>query len=153
MQTWGEDRTDRKSNSGYLCLLGGTVSWCCRKQSCVSLSSTEAEYIALAETCQEVVWLRGLCTDFNIAESEPTVVNVDNQSCVRMVEMKRFSNRTKHVAVKYHFTSDLKEHGKVDFKYCPTDRNVADMLTKPLKRVKLDFLRAEGNLCKIKDFA
>ena len=52
---WGEDRTDRKSNSGYLCLLGGTVSLCCRKQSCVSLSSTEAEYIALAETCQEVV--------------------------------------------------------------------------------------------------
>ena len=150
---WGEDRTDRKSNSGYLCLLGGTVSWCCRKQSCVSLSSTEAEYIALAETCQEVVWLRSLCSDFNIAESEPTVVNVDNQSCVRMIEMKRFSNRTKHVAVKYHFTSDLKEHGKVDFRYCPTDRNIADMLTKPLKRVKLDFLRAEGNVCEIKDLA
>ena len=67
--------------------------------------------------------------------------------------MKRFSNRTKHVAVKYYFTSDLKEHGKVDFRYCPTDRNIADMLTKPLKRVKLDFLRAEGNVCEMKDLA
>ena len=58
---WAEDRTDRKSNSGYKCFLGGTVSWSCRKQTCVSLSSTEAEYIALAETCQEVIYLQKLC--------------------------------------------------------------------------------------------
>ena len=78
----------------------------------MSLSSTEAEYIALAETCLEVVCLLGLCSDFNIAIFN--IVNVDNQSFVRMVEMKKFSSRTKHVAVKYHFVSDLKEHGKVD---------------------------------------
>ena len=63
---WAEDRTDRKSNSGYICFLGGTISSSCRKQSCVSLSSTEAEYAALAETCQEVIHLQKLCEDFDI---------------------------------------------------------------------------------------
>ncbi len=140
---WAEDRNDRKSNSGYMCLLGGTISWSCRKQNCVSLSSTEAEYIALAETCQEVVWLRNLCGDFNI-ECAATTVNVDNQSCMKMCENKKFSNRTKHVDTKYHFTADLKMKGVVDLKYCPTEKNVADMLTKPLRHVK-ENLRAAGN--------
>ena len=98
------------SNSGYLCSLGGTISWGSRKQNCVALSSTEAEYIALADTCQEVVWLQRLSANFSIAESQPTIIH-DNPSCVTMVEMKRFSNRIKHVAVKYHFTCDLKEQG------------------------------------------
>lgn len=142
---WGENRDDRKSNSGYICMLGGTISWSCRKQSCVSLSSTEAEYVALAETCQEVVYLRNLCNDFGI-KSETTVVNVDNQSCVKMCESRKFSNRTKHISVKYHFTSDLKAKGVVDFKYCPTEENIADMLTKPLKNVKLAILRNAGNI-------
>lgn len=56
---WAEDRNDRKSNSGYLCKAnGGTISWCCRKQNMVAMSSTEAEYIALAETCKEAMWMR-----------------------------------------------------------------------------------------------
>jgi len=141
---WAEDKNDRKSNSGYMCMLGGTISWACRKQNCVSLSSTEAEYIALAEACQEVIWLRNLCNDFDIM-CETTTVNVDNQSCVKMCENKKFSNRTKHVDTKYHFTADLKSKDVVDFKYCPTEENIADMLTKPLKNVRLKLLRIAGN--------
>ena len=60
---WAECRNDRKSNSGYLCFLGGTISWSCRKQNSVSLSSTEAEYIALAETCQKLYGLE-TCVSF-----------------------------------------------------------------------------------------
>jgi hypothetical protein len=141
---WAEDQNDRKSNSGYMCMLGGTVSWACRKQNCVSLSSTEAEYIALAETCQEVIWLRNLCKEFEI-DCQTTTVHVDNQSCVKMCENRKFSNRTKHVDTKYHFTADLKSKEVVDFKYCPTEENIADMLTKPLKNIRLKYLRIAGN--------
>lgn len=56
---WAEDRQDRKSNSGYVFQInGGTISWTCRKQTCVSLSSTEAEFVALSEACKEVLWIR-----------------------------------------------------------------------------------------------
>lgn len=52
--SWAEDQADRKSNSGYIFkLFGGLISWACRKQTCVALSSMEAEYVALAEACQE----------------------------------------------------------------------------------------------------
>lgn len=48
---WAEDRIDRKSKSGYVFrLYGGTISWSCKKQTCVALSSAEAEYVALSET-------------------------------------------------------------------------------------------------------
>ncbi|XP_062538838.1 uncharacterized protein LOC134207134 [Armigeres subalbatus] len=50
---WAGNNRDRKSNSGYLLLLaGGVITWSSRKQSCVALSSTEAEFVALAEGCQ-----------------------------------------------------------------------------------------------------
>ena len=63
-----------------------------------------------------------------------------------MIDNKKFSSRTKHVDTKHHFTVDLKSKGIVDLKYCPSEENVADMLTKPLKRVKLEFHRAAGNI-------
>ena len=61
---WGGDVGDRKSTSGYLFQIGGTaVSWKSNKQTCVALSTTEAEYIALAAAAQEAIWLRQLTTD------------------------------------------------------------------------------------------
>ena len=54
---WAEDRLDRKSNSGYFVTVNeGALSWTCRKQSVVTLSSCEAEYVVLCETVKETVW-------------------------------------------------------------------------------------------------
>ena len=139
---WAEDRNDRKSNSGYVIKLhGGTVSWACRKQSCVSLSTCESEYIALAETCQEVVWLRSLCKDFGFDLISPTTINEDNQSCIKLVENEKFSNRTKHIDTRYHFVRDLKENDVIKLQYCCSNSNVADLLTKPLGASKMDQMR------------
>ena len=44
-------------------LSGGAVSWRSRKQTCVALSTAEAEYVALASTTQEVIWMRQLMED------------------------------------------------------------------------------------------
>lgn len=137
--SWGECRIDRKSNSGYIFQLnGGTVSWCCRKQKTVALSSTEAEYIAMAEACQEVIWLRRLCNEFGIQNNDATELRVDNQSCMKMVDNQKFSNRTKHIDIKYHFIQNIKEEGIVNLKYCESEKNVADVLTKPLNSIKLE---------------
>ena len=138
---WAENRKDRKSNSGFICLLnGGTVSWACRKQDCVSLSSTEAEYVALAETTQELIWLTSLCKDFEIQQNSVKVYE-DNQSCIKMTENQRFSNRTKHIDAKYHFLRDLKNKIILKLEYCPTSENIADMLTKPLSGERTKKLR------------
>ena len=61
---WAGDLDDRKPTSGYIFqLTGAAISWRSKKQACVTLSSEEAEYIALASAAQEAVWVRQLLTD------------------------------------------------------------------------------------------
>ena len=144
---WAENRTNRKSNSGYICMVnGGTISWACRRQDCVSLSSTEAEYIALSESIQEMIWIKNICRDFKIVDNEAIKIYEDNQSCIKMTEKFKFSNRTKHIDTKYHFIKDLKEKKEVDVEYCATKNNIADMLTKPLTGERIKKLRGAANL-------
>lgn len=135
---WAEDKSDRKSNSGYYCAMnGGAMSWCCKKQDITALSSTEAEYVALTETCREVVWLRNLAKSLEIQVIGTTTVFTDNQSCISMISNEKFSNRTKHIDTKFHYVRDQVTNGTVKLIYCPTEENVADLLTKPLGSIKI----------------
>lgn len=144
---WAEDRVDRKSNTGYIVYAnGGVLSWCCRKQNIVTLSSCEAEYVALCETAKEIVWIKNLMKDFGQEMDDPIVIYTDSQSAMSMIEREKFSNRTKHVDIKYHYVKDLVQQGLIKLKYCSTEVNVADMLTKPLGRLKLTQLRNMAHL-------
>lgn len=144
---WAEDRNDRKSNSGYYCSLnGGTISWCCRKQDVIALSSAESEYVALTETCKEVSWLRELIKGFDINMTEPTTVYTDSQSCINIIKNQRFSNRSKHIDTKYHYIRNLVTDGKISLLYVPTAENVADLMTKPLGSIKTAYLRRLAGL-------
>ena len=134
---WGGSKEDRKSNTGFVIKLsGGVISWVSRKQTCVTLSSTEAEFIALAECCQEILWFKKLLDDFGI-ETGTVSIYEDNQSCMKLVDQEKQSNRSKHIDIKYYFVKDLKLQGIINLIYCPTELMVADLLTKPLGSQKL----------------
>lgn len=139
---WAGEVGDRKSNTGYIFkLCGGLVNWRCSKQTGVSLSSTEAEYIALAECLQELQWIRKLMEDLGEKLKLPILVNEDNQSCIALSVADRTTRKSKHIDTKYCFVKDLVENGIVTIQYCPTDTMEADLLTKPLGAVKLKQLR------------
>lgn len=130
---WAGDTSDRKSTSGYLFFLsGGAISWTSRKQLSVTLSSTEAEYVAAAQASQEVIWLRQLLTDLGQPQLGPTEIYEDNQGCLVLAHMEGVNSRTKHIDVKFHFLRDLQEQGLLELLYCPTEDMTADILTKPL---------------------
>lgn len=134
---WSGDPSDRKSNSGYLFQLGkATICWASRKQTSVSLSSMEAEYMALSEACRELVWLRQLLEEMGERQRKPTVVLEDNRSCIEFVDTDRKSKRSKHIDTRVHYTKDLVEKGVVTLQYCSTEKMAADILTKPLSSVK-----------------
>jgi len=144
---WAESKADRKSNSGYLFkYCGSTISWACRKQSCVALSSAEAEYIALSDACQEVLWLIKLLQDFQENVQLPVKMYEDNQSCIKLANNQKFSKRSKHIDTKYHFIKDLSKDDKISLEYCPSENMIADMLTKELQQVKLRKLSKESGL-------
>lgn len=134
---WAGDKGTRRSTTGIVVYYGGgVVSWSSRRQECVTLSTMEAEYVALAETCQEVIWLRRLLEDFGVKQENATVVNEDNQGCLSFAKSERSTKRSKHIETKHHFVKDLCDQGEVILKYCPTNEMNADILTKPLGLVK-----------------
>ena len=140
---WAGNSRDRKSNSGLLLQFGGgLVAWSTRKQTCVALSSTEAEFVALAEGCQELIWTRRLLEEVGEAAVGPTTVFEDNQSCMKLVDSDKIERRSKHIETRYFFVRDLKEKGTISLKYCPTEDMLADVMTKPLARIKLEKLRS-----------
>lgn len=104
----------------------------------MSLSSTEAEFVALSVCCQELLWTKKLLRDLGEEEPESVVVWEDNQSCIKMVESDRIENRSKHIDTKHAFTKDLRQRGVIDLRYLSTDRMEADIMTKPLERIKLE---------------
>lgn len=121
---WAENREDRRPTSGVLCkVFGSTVSWSSRRQSVVSLS-----------------------TDFGIKSSGPSVVKIDSQSSAKMVTNEKFSNRTKHIDVRFMFVKECVDSNKILLEYCPSELNTADMLTKPLAGIKIKALRELANL-------
>lgn len=138
---WAEDKRDRKSNTGYIVFVcGGAVSWCSKKQSCVALSSTEAEFMALSEAAKEVIWIRRLLIELGEKFENPTIIYEDNQSCLKLIENEKLSNRSKHIDTKKFFVKDHVDNGNIHCKYCPTEEMLGDLMTKPLAAARIQKL-------------
>ena len=143
------DTDDRKSRSGYLLQMSGVaVSWRSKKQTCVALSTAEAECMALACAAQEAIWMRQLLTDLRNNPTVATQIFEDNQSAICLAKNPQFHGRAKHIVIKYHFIREQVEKGNVELQYCPTEKIVADMLTKRLSRDRFVKLRI---MCRIKE--
>jgi hypothetical protein len=66
---WVGDPDDQKSTAGYVFSLGsGPVTWACKKQQAISLSSAEAEYRAAVNASQEALWLRQILSEFGFQQ-------------------------------------------------------------------------------------
>lgn len=138
---WGNDLNDRKSVSGYCFLLaGGCISWQAKKQNLVALSTTEAEYISLAEATKECIYLRSLLCEIGYCDiiNKPTIIfNDNNQSTISLVNNPSSSHsRTKHIAIKYHFVKDTIQKKEIMIIYKCTEEMTADILTKSLSLPK-----------------
>lgn len=134
---WGGDPTDRKSVTGYVFQLNqSSICWASRKQTAISLSSMEAEYVALSEACKELVWLRRLLEEIGVKQNGPTTVYEDNTSCIEFVGVDRQSRRSKHIDTRIFYARNLCEQGVVSVQYCSSESMMADVLTKPLGAAK-----------------
>ena len=113
------------------------ISWFCRKQSSVSLSTAEAEYIAACFASCEAIWIRKLMTGLFNLELDTTVILCDNQSCIKMKENPAFHDRSKHIEIRYFYIQD----GAINLQYVSTDEQVVDVFSKPLSQVNFEYFR------------
>lgn len=70
-----------------------------------------------------------------------TELNIDNQSAMMLITNGVINRRSKHIDVKYRFVHDLVKQKTVKLKYCPTDKQIANSLTKPLNKLKFEKYR------------
>ena len=113
------------------------ISWKTKKQPTVALSTCEAEYIALATTIQECLYLKQLLENLDKCQYSPPRVYEDNQGTIALAKNPVSRQRCKHVDIKYHFIRSTVNNGTVMLEYCPTNEMVADILTKPATKNKL----------------
>lgn len=128
----------RKSVSGFVITLnGGAVNWRSKKQSTVTLSTTEAEYVAAAAATREVLWFRHLADSLDI---KVDVYNIfgDNKSTLSLIKNPILSFQSKHIDITCHFLRERAARGEVTFTYMPTDQMLADVFTKALPKNKHD---------------
>ena len=137
---WASDPADRRSTSGYCVSLNeesSLISWKTRKQPTVALSTCEAEYMSLASAIQECIYLEQLLRGVDTYQYAQTKVYEDNQGAIALAKNPVNRQRCKHIDIKYHFIRENVNNGKFILEYCPTEQMIADVLTKPPTKLKL----------------
>ena len=120
---------------------GGPVSWLSRKQTTVSMSTAEAEYVALSTCAQEAIWLTKLFFDITGLEVTPMKIYEDNQAVICIAKNNEFHSKTKYMDIKLHFVRNLVKTKRFEVKYLTTNDMIADILTKPVPRQHFKYLR------------
>ena len=105
------------------------VSWQSKKQATVTLSSTEAEYIGVAECCQDGTFIAMLLEE-TLKQARKMKVFCDNTGAIYLCVNQQVGTRTKHIDVKWHFIRELIAEGKLEVKFVGTEDNPADIFTK-----------------------
>ena len=91
---------DRKSTSGYVFLFGNAaISWKSSKQTCIALSTAEAEYVTLSTAAQETIWLRQLMNDLMNKNITEILIFEDNQSTICLARNQQEHGRTKDIDI------------------------------------------------------
>ncbi|KAK6160534.1 hypothetical protein DH2020_003915 [Rehmannia glutinosa] len=142
-------RVDRKSTSGTCQMLGNRlVSWFSKKKNSIATSTVEAEYIAAGSCCKQVLWMRQQLRDYDVEEKEILIL-CDNTSAIAITQNPVFHSRTKHIDVRYHFIRDHIEEKDITLEYISTDKQLADIFTKPLCESRFEELKHDLGLIEL----
>jgi hypothetical protein len=135
------DSETRKSTSGYCIFYGGLVSWKSQRQTLVTLSTMESEYVALTSTAQEILWLKKLLVNLFPNQKFECEVKEDNKATLALLKDPVFHQRSKHIDIKFQFIKEAIRRKEIYATYCPTSEMVADAFTKPLDTRKFSYFR------------
>jgi len=131
------DFTKAKLTTGYIFFLaGGPISWKSKLQSIVAQSTTEAEYISINTASKEAVYIKAFLQELGQYKQAKFPVYTDNNGALLLAKNPVFHERTKHIAVKFHYIRELINKGIIDLYYISTNDQKADGLTKALEKIK-----------------
>ena len=134
---WILDLDEMKSTSGYVFILSGSaVSWKSAKQTCISRSTMEAEFIALEKASSEDEWVRNFLADIPLWTRPALFVFIrcDSQAVIIKAKSKIFNGKNKHIRLRHNIVRQLLETRVISLEFVRSKLNLADPLTKPLNK-------------------
>jgi hypothetical protein len=133
------DLLNYKSTTGYIFFIAeGPISWKSKLQSIIAQSTTEAEYIAINAAIKEAIYIKAILEELGLYKQNKFPIYTDNNGARLLAQNPTFHERTKHIAVKYHYIRDLINKGIIDLHYVSTNDQKADGLTKALDKIKFN---------------
>ena len=135
--SWITNVGDNKSTSGWIfTLAGGAVSWASKKQTCISHSTMESEFIALAQTAKEAEWIRDMLLDIPLWPNPmpPVSLYCDSEASLKEAYKGTYNGKSRHIGLRHDYVRGLIREGTVNIAYVRSAKNLADPLTKPLTR-------------------
>jgi hypothetical protein len=137
----GEEKLEHKATSGVVAMLGSSpISWSSRKQDVTTLSSTEAEYLALTEGTQLALWMQRILEDMGVRGGRTPMLLVDNAGAARLAENPEHHRRTKHIRRRHHFVREAVQAGEIEVTWVKGQENPADMLSKVVSVYRIEEL-------------
>lgn len=130
----------KSTSDGCFYLGNNLVPWMSKKQNSISLSTAEAEYIAAASCCAQLLWMKKLLHDYGITQ-DIMCVFCDNASAINLSKNSIQHSKSKHIKIWYHFIQDLVEEKTVYLEFINTNSQKADIFTKPLDGPRFESLR------------
>lgn len=138
---YGRYKVDRKSTSGTCQFLRNMlISWFSKKQASIALSTTEAEYMAVASCCTQLLWIKQQLHDFGL-NLHNIPIYCEYTSAINLSKNAVHHSRAKHIDIRHHFLKDHVSQGTIKLEYVDTMNQLADIFTKPLIQDRFEFLR------------
>jgi hypothetical protein len=115
---------------------GGAISWASKKQTVITHSTMEAEFIALAAAGKEAEWLRNLFLEIELwPQPMPAIsLHCDSQATMSRAHSKVYNGKSRHISLRHDYVKDLLNEGIITINYVKSCKNLADPLTKGLGR-------------------
>ena len=117
------------------------MDWRSWLQLFVTLSTTEAEFVAAVEAGKAIKWTQNILQEFGYLVNRPSTLLIDNQSALTVAKNPEHHGRMKHLDLKYFWLRDQVEYGFISPVYIPTSDQVADIFMKALPRVTIEKFR------------
>lgn len=135
------DYVDRKSTSGICTFMGCCLTpWFSKKQTALSISTTEAKYVSAGKACQQALWMKQALVDYGVRLDNIPIM-CDNKGAIDLSNNPIQHSRTKHIEIRHHFLRDNVQKGNITIEKVASEDNIADIFTKPLKRELFNHLR------------
>ncbi|KAH9119154.1 hypothetical protein LEN26_011775 [Aphanomyces euteiches] len=137
-----ENESDRKSSTGFAIFYRGClVSWGTKRQPIVTLSTTEAEYVAMVYAAQECIGLKNIMCELGF--DEKIILYEDNRGAICLAESEGITQRSKHIDLRYHGIREQVKRKTITIAHVATNDMIADHYTKPLGQVKFQKFRSK----------